>query len=97
MQTITDIGTLIVRSPDTCGDRPRMIGTRLTVHWVAIEIQAGVTPQEIVEEMPHVNLAQVHAALAYYYANQAEIDTEIATDKAEYERLAAEQRSSQLR
>lgn len=93
MPVLTDIGTLIVQTPGTCGGRPRMTGTRLTVHWVAIETQAGVTPQEIVEERPYINLAQVYAALAYYYANKEQIDAEIAADDAEYDRLAAESRS----
>lgn len=60
---------------------------------MAIETQAGVTPQEIVEERPYINLAQVYAALAYYYANKEQIDAEIAADDAEYDRLAAEFRS----
>ena len=93
MPVLTDIGTLIVQTPGTCGGRPRMAGTRLTVHWVAIETHSGVVPQEIVEERPYLNLAQVYAALAYYYANQESIDAEIAADNAEYERLAAEYRS----
>jgi uncharacterized protein (DUF433 family) len=92
MPTITDIGTLIVRSPDTCGDRPRMDGTRLTVHWIAIETQAGVTPEQILEERPYLTLAQIHAALAYYYANQEQIESEISADDAEYERLVAKAR-----
>jgi uncharacterized protein (DUF433 family) len=92
MPTITDIGTLIVRSPDTCGDRPRMDGTRLTVHWIAIETQAGVTPEQILEERPYLTLAQIHAASAYYYANQEQIESEISADDAEYERLVAKAR-----
>jgi len=32
----------------------------------------------------------VHAALAYYHANQAEIEAEIAADEAEHERLERE-------
>lgn len=93
MPVLTDIGTLIVQTLDTCGGRPRMVGTRLTVHWVAIETQAGITPQEIVEERPYINLAQVYAALAFYYANKEQIDAEIAANNAEYDRLAAEFRS----
>jgi hypothetical protein len=33
-------------------------------------------------------LAQVHAALAYYHANREEIESAIATDEAEADRLA---------
>lgn len=37
MQAITDIGTLIVKTPGTCGGRPRIAGHRLTVHNIAID------------------------------------------------------------
>ena len=39
--------------------------------------------------MDHLALAQVYAALTYYHANQAEIEDNLAAQKAEYERLAA--------
>ncbi|HEY9832712.1 MAG TPA: DUF433 domain-containing protein [Stenomitos sp.] len=31
MQTLTDISTLIVRTPGSCGGCPRIAGTRITV------------------------------------------------------------------
>jgi hypothetical protein len=34
----------------------------------------GMSPEEIALEYPHLNLAQVHAALAYYHANREEIE-----------------------
>jgi hypothetical protein len=34
---------------------------------------------------PHLTAAQVYAALAYYHANQAEIEAEIAAEEAEAE------------
>ena len=42
--------------------------------------------EEIAEEFGHLTLAQVHAALAYYHANQAEIEAMIAAE----DKLAAE-------
>jgi hypothetical protein len=36
-----------------------------------------------------LNLAQVHAALAYYHANRNQIDQELAEEEAEYDRLAS--------
>jgi uncharacterized protein (DUF433 family) len=56
MQTLTDIGTLIVRTPGTCGGRPRIAGTRITVQYIVNEIRAGVTPEEILENKPHLTL-----------------------------------------
>lgn len=78
MQAITDIGTLIVRTPGTCGGRPRIEGSRITVQFIVNAIQAGVTPEQIVANKPHLTLGGIYAALAYYYANQDVLDAEFA-------------------
>ena len=78
----TAIDTLLGRSPDVCGGRIRIDGTRVTVHQIVTCYQRGLTAEEIVEQYPHVNLAQVFAALAYYHANRDEIETAIAADAA---------------
>ena len=90
MQTLTDIGTLIVQTPGICGGRPRITGHRITVHNIAIDFNAGRKPEEIIEERPQLTLAQIYSALAYYYANQEAIDTEIRSEMEEYDRLEAE-------
>ncbi|MEH2408443.1 DUF433 domain-containing protein [Nostoc sp.] len=90
MQTITDIGTLIVSTPGTCGGRPRITGHRITVHNIAIDFNAGMKPEDIVAERPQLMLAQIYAALTYYYVNKEVIDTEIAAEIEEYDRLEAE-------
>ena len=41
-----------------------------------------MSPQEIDLEYPHLTLAQVHAALAYYHVNRDEIETDIAEEAA---------------
>jgi uncharacterized protein (DUF433 family) len=38
----------------------------------------GWSPEEIHFQHPDLSLAQIHAALAYYYDHQAELDQEIA-------------------
>jgi hypothetical protein len=43
--------------------------------------ERGQTPDDIVTEFPQLTLADVHAALAYYYDHQAEIDAQIAVDE----------------
>jgi hypothetical protein len=40
-----------------------------------------MSPEEIAEDYPHLTLAQVHAALAYYHANREEIEADIAQDE----------------
>ena len=93
MPTLTDIGTLIISTPETCGNRPRIAGTRITVQRIAVWYKMGMNPEEIISEIPHLNLAQVHAALAYYYANKQQIDADIADEEAKCDRLANEQKA----
>ncbi len=44
---------------------------------LVVDIQQGMTPDEMVKQFPPLTLAQIHAALSYYYDHQAEIDAEI--------------------
>ncbi|MGI8934911.1 MAG: DUF433 domain-containing protein [Phormidesmis sp.] len=95
MQAAIDIGTLVVTTPEVCGDRPRIAGTRVTVQTIAIDFNAGMKPEDIVAERPQLTQAQVYAALAYYYANKVAIDREIAAYYQEFERLESEYPSGQ--
>jgi uncharacterized protein (DUF433 family) len=93
---VTDIRPVIrehiVSTPGTCGGKPRIAGSRIQVKHLAIMHQRqGMSPEEIVSEFPHVTLADVHAALAYYHDHREAINAEIAADRAWYE----EQRASQ--
>jgi uncharacterized protein (DUF433 family) len=47
----------------------------------------GLIPEEIARKIGHLPLAQVHAALAYYHANKAGIDTDLEADSREAETL----------
>jgi len=89
MTTLTvDIGTLITRTSDVRGGRPRIVGTGVTVQRIVGWYKLGLSPEEIAEAFGHLTLAQVHAALAYYHANREEIESAIAADEAEADRLA---------
>lgn len=90
MATTIDIGTFIVQTPGVCGGRPRIAGTRITVRNIVNVIKMDLTPEKIVEESNRLSLAQVHAALAYYYANQEELDAAFAAEEAEEDRLEQE-------
>ncbi len=78
MKTLTDIGTLIVRTPGTCGGGGRIPGSRITVQYIVTEVKAGITPEEILEDKPYLTLAGIYSALAYYYANKESLDAEFA-------------------
>jgi uncharacterized protein (DUF433 family) len=88
MTIVTDIGSLIVRSDDMRGSRPRVAGTGVTVRRIVGWYQQGLTPEEIITELPHLSLAQVYAALTYYHVNREEIEADIIEEAATAERLA---------
>ena len=78
---------MLVRTADICGGRIRIDGTRITVHRIATLYKQGQSPEEIVRTYPHLSLAQVYAALAYYHANHAEIESELAAADVLYDEL----------
>jgi uncharacterized protein (DUF433 family) len=88
-----DIGTLIVRDPEIRGGRPRLAGTGVTVRRVVAWYRLGLTAEEIADQFGHLTLAQVHAALAYYHANRAEIEADIQAEEAEADAIERAQRT----
>jgi len=89
MPTVTDIGSLIERSDAIRGGRPCIAGTGVTVRRIVGWYKQGLTPEEIMTEIPHLSLAQVYAALTYYHANRDEIEADLATEEAETQHLEA--------
>jgi len=92
MATAIEIGSLIDRHPRIVGGRPKIAGTGIAVMCLVIFYQSGDSPEEIAAEYPHINLAQVHAALAYYHANRAEIDAAIADEREFFATAESSQR-----
>ena len=79
MKTIESIN-LIYRDPEIRGGRPCVVGTGLRVIDIVMAMQFGDrTPDQLASDYD-ISLAQVHAALAYYYENKAEIDDDIRED-----------------
>ncbi len=87
----------IVSTPGTCGGKPRIAGSRIQVKHVAImhERQAD-DAEQIVSDYPHLTLAAVYAALAYYHDHREQMNAEIAADRAWYEEQR-ERQPSKLR
>src|SRR3989442_2384683 len=52
------------------------------------------SPEEMHEQYPHLSLAQIHAALSYYYEHQAEVDADIERRDRYVENLRAQQKNS---
>jgi uncharacterized protein (DUF433 family) len=83
----------IVKEPGYCGGKAAIDATRVRVNNVAWLAKQGLTPQQVLEHYPDLTLAQVHAALAYYYDNTVEIEAELAAEEqagADFEREKAE-------
>jgi uncharacterized protein (DUF433 family) len=75
------LGECIVKTPGTCGGKPRIAGTRIKVKHVFTWVeQMGMTPAQVVAEYPHLTMAQIHAALAYYWSHPNEIQRDIADE-----------------
>lgn len=85
------IESRIEATPDTCGGKPRIVGTRIRVQDVYVwhEMQ-GQTPEEIVVHFPHLTLACVHSAIAYYLDHLDEIRGDLNAETEYVTRVKAE-------
>jgi uncharacterized protein (DUF433 family) len=63
-------------------DRAYIEGTRVRVSDIYgyAEVQ-GLSPDQIVEQLPHLNLGQVHAALSYFFDHRDLILQEVRDDE----------------
>ncbi len=78
----------IEQTPGVRGGKPRISGTRICISDVVIWTEQGQSPDEIVTDFPQLTLADVHAALAYYYDHREAVDHQISQAEA----FAAEMR-----
>lgn len=72
----------------------RVRGSMVTVHAIVLEHRDDHLSAEEIASIFEIDLADVYAALAYYYDNQALIDQEMARNEAEYLAEAAQQPSA---
>jgi uncharacterized protein (DUF433 family) len=82
MAAVQVIEQYIDITPDVCGGRPRIAGTRMTVADIALmRLQMNLSLEEIagVYDLP---LSAVYIAMAYYFDHRAEIDQRSAQDTA---------------
>jgi uncharacterized protein (DUF433 family) len=61
------------------------------------KIAYGSSPEEIHFQYPHLSLAQVYAAISYYFDHQAEIDAEIEQQVQDVDALRAKAMDSPAR
>ena len=67
---------LIETNPQLRGGRPIITGTGTTVRAIAGLYKLGLLAEEMIMQLPLVNLAQIYAALTYYHlhVDESEID-----------------------
>ena len=73
-------------------------GTGTKVKEIVLDkIAYGWSPDEMHDQHPHLSLAQIHAALTYYYENQAALDEQMQRDEEEADRILAESSDPEFR
>ena len=68
---------------DICGGDPIIKGTRTSVAVIAGYYLMGLSPEEIQRELPHLKLAEIFDALAFYLDHRETIDRKVARDREE--------------
>ena len=77
------IDALIETNPTLRGGRPIITGTGTTVRSIVGLYKLGYGAEQIETQLPHLNLAQIYAALAYYHLNVEAIEADIQSDSEE--------------
>ncbi|MFO0912659.1 MAG: DUF433 domain-containing protein [Pirellulales bacterium] len=61
--------------------RAYIVGTRVRVQDIVSDYERhGLSPEQIAREHPHISLAQIHAALAFYFDHRDEVLHDIKAD-----------------
>jgi uncharacterized protein (DUF433 family) len=81
MSTILE--TTLVRTPDVCGGRLRIDGTRMTVNQIVTLYRQGLSAEQIVEQYPQRTIGEIYTVLAWYHEHREEFDAELAAEAAE--------------
>ena len=79
-------GDRVTRTPGVCGGNACIAGHRVRVLDIVVwHEHQGMSPDEIVSNVPTITLAEVHAALAYYFDHLEEIQEEMRAERASAE------------
>jgi len=65
-------------NPEIANGKPIIAGTRITVRCIVGYYQMGMISDEILRTLAHLTPSQLHSALAYYFNNQDEVDSDLA-------------------
>jgi uncharacterized protein (DUF433 family) len=94
MQSVTT--SHVELRPNRNGElRAFIAGTRVRVQDIVSDHERhGLTPEQIVREYPHLTLAQVHGALAYYFDHREELLQQMKADEEFALRMEVEQKKA---
>jgi uncharacterized protein (DUF433 family) len=73
----------IAINKNICGGTPIVKGTRISVANIAGYYVMGLSPEEIQRELPHLSLAQIFDAMAFYLDHRQMIDKEFEKNREE--------------
>lgn len=76
----------IVRDNEILEGEPVVKGTRTPVRAIVEWWKFGASPEEILENLPHLTLSQIFDALSYYADHREEIEQYIAENIIEREK-----------
>lgn len=79
---IATLDAHIVQVPGVVGGKPYIQGRRITVQQIAVWHELGGQSADEIALNFELSLAEIHAALAYYFDHQHEIDLRSREDEA---------------
>ena len=78
----------IIVDQEIGGGSPIVKGTRTKVIDIAVRYELmGFGPDQIIEQYPHLTLAQIHDALSYYFDHKTSLDKEYRENQEVIEEL----------
>jgi uncharacterized protein (DUF433 family) len=83
----------VADQPARLGRLPRIRVAQIVMDYLAY----GWSPDEMCRQHPYLTPAEAHAAMAYYFDHQMEIDTEIHAELTDLDRTQPTSDSSPLR
>ena len=72
----------------------RISGTRVSLDSVVYAFLNGLSPESIVDSFPSLTLEQAYGAIAFYLANQMEIDSYLRQDEKDFAALSQKLREA---
>jgi uncharacterized protein (DUF433 family) len=78
----TTVYSHITKDPEVCGGKACIDGTRIRVMDIVSLKRRGYSPEKMLEAFPSLSLAQIYAALSYYYEHSDEIEASFDEDRA---------------